>query len=128
MQRASPSGDDERCLNGRSNVFGRHDTGLLLQERSEGISVTFCYCTVILLGYGSGSKKWIMHLQGGGWCVTEDECVKRSKTNLGSSKDYPETRTFHGLLSASETINPDFYNWNMVYVAYCDGVSFLGNV
>ena len=88
-----------------------------------------CFGTVIkiMLGYGSGAKKWIMHLEGGGWCVTKEECYKRSKTNLGSTKGHPETRTFGGLLSANETVNPDFYNWNMVYVIYCDGASFLGN-
>ena len=69
-----------------------------------------------------------MHLEGGGWCYTEADCVERSKTDLGSSKNYVSAYAFSGLLSASSIINPNFYNWNMVFVAYCDGVSFLGNV
>ena len=31
------------------------------------------------------STKWIIFIQGGGWCYDERECLGRSKTNLGSS-------------------------------------------
>ena len=76
----------------------------------------------------SSPNKWILHLAGGGWCYDEDECVKRSKGNLGSSKNWPPSLTYSGLLSDNCTINPDFCGWSMVYIGYCDGASFAGNV
>ena len=33
-----------------------------------------------------------------------------------------------GFLSGDQTVNPDFYDWNVAYVKYCDGASFAGNV
>ena len=80
------------------------------------------------LGSGSGASSWILYLQGGGWCYDEAECAVRSTTNLGSSKDWKPNATFNGILSEDATVNPDFYNWNIVYVNYCDGASFAGNV
>ncbi|GER46902.1 pectinacetylesterase family protein [Striga asiatica] len=32
------------------------------------------------------------------------------------------------MLENNKTYNPDFYNWNRVYIVYCDGSSFLGDV
>ena len=49
--------------------------------------------------------------------------------SLGSSKSWPPTADFPGgLLSDDQTANPDFYNWNLAFVKYCDGASFAGNV
>ena len=82
-----------------------------------------------MLGYGNGSSKWIIHLEGSGWCYKEDACVDRSKTNLGSSKAWYPTFDFAlGFLSDYPELNPDFYNWNLAFVNYCDGASFVGNV
>jgi len=54
--------------------------------------------------------------------------VKISKERLGSSKYWPDDVTFSGLLSDDCIINPDFCGWSMVYIGYCDGASFAGNV
>ena len=89
------------------------------------------YYIVLLLyaGYGSGASKWIVHLEGGGWCYNEDECVERSKTVLGSSKEWKPSLEFAlGFLSDNKELNPDFYDWNLAFVNYCDGASFVGNV
>ena len=67
-----------------------------------------------------------MHLEGGGWCVTLELCAARSRTNLGSSKSWPPTFHLDGFLSDSVLTNPDFYNWNVAFVNYCDGGSFAG--
>lgn len=87
------------------------------------------YC-LISPGTDSGQNKWIVYLQGGGWCRDEQNCLDRSKTSLGSSKSWAKTfsLTGHGFLSGDETVNPEFYNWNVAYVNYCDGASFAGNV
>ena len=74
-------------------------------------------------------NKWIIHLEGGGWCYDEELCVSRTKTYLGSSKYWTsDTLDISGLFSDDCTINPYFCGWSMVYVRYCDGASFAGNV
>jgi hypothetical protein len=40
---------------------------------------------------------------------------------------WPPTAEFHGFLSDNATVNPDFYDWTMVYLMYCDGSSFAGD-
>ena len=71
----------------------------------------------------------IIHLEGGGWCYDEKLCLERSKTNLGSSKKWPAVHEFKsGFVSDNENVNPVFFDWNLVFVPYCDGASFTGNV
>ncbi|CAI5963743.1 unnamed protein product [Closterium sp. NIES-64] len=54
-------------------------------------------------GTGSGRRKWQVYLPGGGWCAW-----------------------FGGILSAHETENPVFNNWNLVRLVYCDGGGYAG--
>ncbi|CAI5469373.1 unnamed protein product [Closterium sp. Yama58-4] len=63
------------------------------------------------------------------------ECAERAGTYLGSTKTYPVDGTikskvisppFNGILSGDDSVNPAFYNWNLVRVVYCDGGGFLG--
>ena len=75
-------------------------------------------------GTGMNKDKWIVHQMGGGWCFNLMECYKRSKTYLGSSKPYSEALSFGGFLSDDQDVNPDFYDWSMVFIIYCDGASF----
>ncbi|KAL6613716.1 hypothetical protein ACP70R_035986 [Stipagrostis hirtigluma subsp. patula] len=77
-------------------------------------------------GSGSGSQSWIIHLQGGGWCYKISNCAGRSKSPVGSST-YMGAIAFEGILSNDQLTNPDFYNWNRVYVRYCDGASYSGD-
>lgn len=72
-------------------------------------------------------NKWQIFFEGGGWCYSEQDCLNRSKTDLGSSKNWPETTTNGGMMSSDCDINPDFCNFNRVYLKYCDGNSFSGN-
>jgi hypothetical protein len=79
-------------------------------------------------GVGSGANKWYIHHQGGGWCETWDDCLGRSATDLGSSANYPANVSQKGgYFDPSPVVNPMMYNWNMVYMRYCDGGSFSGN-
>lgn len=81
-----------------------------------------------LPGNGSGAKSWYIHHQGGGWCESLDDCLGRSKSALGSSKSYPATANLGGgYFSTDPTQNPLMYNWNKVFMRYCDGGSFSGN-
>ena len=98
-------------------------------------------------GSGAGSRKFLVHLQGGGWCQTVSECQERSRTALGSSKHYPPTmdlstvdsptappglpnskrQTGHNAFDRDPAVNPLFHDWTFVYVPYCDGQSFTGD-
>ena len=80
-------------------------------------------------GAGTGANKWYIHHQGGGWCESLDDCLRRSKGGLGSSTGYAPTTSGMGggYFSPLPSVNPMMYNWNSVYLQYCDGGSFSGN-
>ncbi|KAM3216189.1 pectin acetylesterase 8 [Capsicum annuum] len=78
-------------------------------------------------GFGDGVDSWIVQISGGAWCVNVTDCIGRTKTQLGSSK-YMGEQEFRGIHSKNKSANPDFYNWNKVILAYCDGGSFVGDV
>ncbi|KAF7026544.1 hypothetical protein CFC21_038655 [Triticum aestivum] len=79
-------------------------------------------------GSGDGSGSWLLHLEGGGWCSTLKDCSGRRMSVLGSSNFMkPLQFAGHGIFDSDEIYNPDFYNWNKVYVRYCDGASFAGD-
>ncbi|EDO39429.1 predicted protein, partial [Nematostella vectensis] len=78
-------------------------------------------------GHGAGTHKWILYLQGGAWCDSAENCYHRSKTNLGSSRNYKHLMDAGGILSDKMHENKHFHSWNVVYVPYCDGASFTGN-
>ncbi|XP_062228180.1 pectin acetylesterase 5-like [Phragmites australis] len=77
-------------------------------------------------GFDSGTHNWLVYLQGGGWCNTTESCSERKMTDLGSSKFMGAVK-FSGILSNQHQENPDFYNWNIVVIRYCDGASFAGD-
>ena len=102
-------------------------------------------------GDGEGVNKFVIHHMGGGWCNSVQQCKERAHTSkYGSSNSWTEDvecdarrrledasdvdqpchndNGMHGLLDTSPTVNPMMYNWNKVYVGYCDGASFSGNV
>jgi len=67
-------------------------------------------------------------MEGGGYCTDENDCGKRSHTDLGSSKKWPNTITIDGFLSDDCTQNPHFCGWSVVFIPYCDGGVFSGNM
>ncbi|XP_022109459.1 pectin acetylesterase 5-like isoform X1 [Acanthaster planci] len=71
---------------------------------------------------------WLVILQGGGWCWNVSDCYKRSLSGLGSSYRLPKEMPFGGIMSPNATVNPEFHDWNMVMINYCDGASFSGNL
>ncbi|KAJ8475692.1 hypothetical protein OPV22_019419 [Ensete ventricosum] len=77
-------------------------------------------------GFGSGANSWVVNLEGGGWCNNGATC-RFSKNTIHGSSNYMEKQVqFSGISSNKPEENPDFYNWNRVYVRYCDGASFTG--
>eukprot|EP00040_Diaphanoeca_grandis_P032659 m.198465 g.198465 ORF g.198465 m.198465 type:complete len:410 (-) comp32695_c3_seq1:82-1311(-) len=83
-------------------------------------------------GTGSGINKWYIHHEGGGWCYDLGSCEGRAHTALGSttpsvSKDGNTSNLGGGYFDTDPTVNPQMYNWNAVFLRYCDGGSFSGN-
>ncbi|QSQ20145.1 hypothetical protein JY651_33415 [Pyxidicoccus parkwayensis] len=77
-------------------------------------------------GVGCGTKRWVLHLEGGGACYPPG-CPDRS-IRLMSSKDDPETMTdTHGLLSNDPVENPDFFTANQVFFSYCSSDAYSGD-
>lgn len=63
------------------------------------------------------ANDWQIYFQGGGWCYDEEDCWGRSKTNLGSSKNWAPTSEMGGIMSDDCASNPDFCNFNRVHMA-----------
>lgn len=81
-------------------------------------------------GFGDGLKKYQIYLQGGGWCTSYKECSERAQNNgyLGSSQGYTQYAWYSAdYLDDSQINNPLMYNWNTIWMIYCDGSSFTGN-
>ena len=76
-------------------------------------------------GTGSGTTKWILHLKGGGSCKSIEECKKRGP----SFTDPPSasTRKPGGIMTTNAEQNPQFYNWNHVYLYYCSSDLWTGD-
>eukprot|EP01105_Mastigella_eilhardi_P014409 TRINITY_DN3284_c0_g1_i3.p1 TRINITY_DN3284_c0_g1~~TRINITY_DN3284_c0_g1_i3.p1 ORF type:complete len:378 (+),score=74.80 TRINITY_DN3284_c0_g1_i3:95-1135(+) len=76
---------------------------------------------------GTESNKWRIHLRGGGWCWTVDDCASRAKSDLGSSLYFEEhfcatVNIAEGFMDAVQDENP-FAEWNLVFWMYCGGSS-----
>ncbi|KAL4570385.1 hypothetical protein LXL04_026037 [Taraxacum kok-saghyz] len=80
-------------------------------------------------GFGDGLQNWLVHMQGGGWCNSVEDCQKRTKNLYGSSNNMKSTDyNFTGIMSNKQELNPNFFNWNRVVLRYCDGSSYTGDV
>ena len=94
-------------------------------------------------GKNDGENSFYIHFEMGGFCGDDNyspnnnnapliSCLERTKTSLGSNKFSFIYRYFNiyisRFLTSSKFFNPMFYNWNKVYIKYCDGSSHLGNV
>jgi len=79
------------------------------------------------ISVGSSNRFYIYH-QGGGWCSDLSDCLQRSKSPLGSSSTWGPTMGFDNDMSRDPKVNSLMYDWNFVYLPYCDGGSFTGNI
>ncbi|MBW2158576.1 MAG: hypothetical protein JRH14_01230 [Deltaproteobacteria bacterium] len=80
-------------------------------------------------GSGSGRGQWIIHLQGGASCGNPQACLDRAQSSpwLTSSASYPDTLSRNGLFAADLGLNPDFFDWNAVYIGYCSSDTWRGS-
>ncbi|XP_067951543.1 palmitoleoyl-protein carboxylesterase NOTUM-like isoform X2 [Watersipora subatra] len=77
----------------------------------------------------SGSKRWLLFLDGGHYCFDKRSCRSRSDNtpNMTSSTYWPLTKEGSGILSWNPEENPFLYSANVVYVPYCSSDAFAGN-
>jgi hypothetical protein len=104
----------------------------------------------VLPGVGEAAADFVIHLQGGGWCVGLDNCTARAfdgpvykgEPSLGSSTAWgpgPCTPALSsvtppcvadggsgGLLSSNSSVNPTLWAATKVWAGYCSGDSFAG--
>ena len=73
---------------------------------------------------------WVFSLEGGGECVSEDDCKSRTEGDLGSSDGWPATGDsfLFQFQEDDASRNPDFYAWHHVFIKYCTGDLHLGTV
>ena len=87
----------------------------------------------IYIHSGSESNKFIIFLNGGGFCSgfnleqTLESCYQRSKTDLGSSKDYKDEIIVHGGYLSTDPSLSKFASWTKVIIMYCDGSLHQGS-
>ena len=72
----------------------------------------------------TNSTKFTMFLQGGGWCYNERDCLERSKTDLGSSTNWPSVSGCGCMNLRTDGSIDD--TCNCIWLEYCDGASFSG--
>lgn len=128
--------DDGACYTPRVEVANDHPAiaqGYFLKDAAEGPENAKCLDGTPALYYhrkgtGTGVNKWYLHQEGGGWCYDLNSCVERSKGPLGSTKaDKPTMVVDGGYFSMDPKQNPLMYNWNAVFIRYCDGASLSGD-
>lgn len=92
---------------------------------------------------GANTTKFHIAFEGGGWCGHFEKdgygcfhsCYQRSNTILGSTVNDPSTIDVNmmvavglGYMSNNASINPTMWDFNLIFVRYCDGGSFSGNL
>lgn len=85
-------------------------------------------------GTDTGADKWVLFFKGGAACWSQDSCAQRER-GLTSSTPWlsrnPGTRGdeeegIDGILSDNPAHNPNFYNWNHVFMVYCSSDLWAG--
>lgn len=92
-------------------------------------------------GIGEGTQKWVIWFKGGGSCWDRESCSDRSQTLLSSrpwmqpklAELTPKGNTQSndgkagGMLDPDPEVNPDFHEWNHVYMVYCSSDNWAGD-
>jgi hypothetical protein len=80
-------------------------------------------------GSGGGSNRWLIHLEGGGFCYDVASCDQRQidLPRFMTSGGWAATMPGDGAQSASAFWNPDFHDANHVYLPYCSSDAWSGD-
>ena len=73
-------------------------------------------------------EKWVIFMEGGGWTSSDHASVGRSRTSLGSSKNYGNGSSFRTTSAEGGAMfrRPPYDDATIVYNKYCDGGSWTG--
>ena len=72
--------------------------------------------------------RWVIFVEGGGWCFSPQSCAERALGGGGSSSHLAASMVVGGLLSPNATRNPRFFNYSFAFLHYCDGSSHSSNM
>jgi hypothetical protein len=79
-------------------------------------------------GTGDGLNKWMIYVEGGGACSSVAACQERQRTDPGKmTAETSPTLNRGGILDDSQSANPEFYNWNAVFLSYCSSDDHSGD-
>jgi hypothetical protein len=81
-------------------------------------------------GSGDGVDKWEIHMEGGAWCGDAQSCTNwwGYRSSLVDADVLPAgTNAEMGYFNRSLETN-SMKNWNYIFIRYCDGWSFAGNL
>jgi len=79
-------------------------------------------------GSGGGLSRYLIFFEGGGFCSSHEDCADRAGGYYGSTRGDGATRDLdHPFFTTSSTVSPLLWNWNHVFVRYCDGGYFSGS-
>ena len=95
------------------------------------------YKFLVHKGSGSGANKFLFYFQGAAYCGADGQdtiysCYTRSLSEIGTSTIFGANGTEYqknvsvGYASTNKEANPKFYNWNLMFVVYCDGTNSQG--
>ena len=104
----------------RINITDATRLGAVCNDRSQGI---------YYISKTTDRKKWIIYLEGGVGCGNLKECNLRyeERPELMMSPRYPETIQGRDIFDPDPTINPDYWDYNMVLIPYCTSDLWIGN-
>ncbi len=84
-------------------------------------------------GFGAAASRWVIYLDGGGQCATQAACAHRQATNpenlissVPYSSGHAKLEPISGILSPDPSLNPDFYDANLVQISYCSSDYWMG--
>ncbi|MCB9701305.1 MAG: hypothetical protein H6711_05395 [Myxococcales bacterium] len=72
------------------------------------------------------SSRWLIYLEGGGFCDSVEECDARTM-DLQSSSGWPEELNPGGIFATDEGTNPDFHDAHHVFLKYCSSDLWSGD-
>lgn len=84
-------------------------------------------------GSGDAARRWVIYLEGGGSCSTGEGCAARpqdvsSTAGITRTDGQTVSSPMFGMLSSDPSINPDFYDANVVLLNYCSSDLWSGDV
>lgn len=71
------------------------------------------------------NQSWMLFFEGGGWCVSEEDCAVRALGHAGSSSGWSRHTSFGGVLNKC-CFCTSFCTYHRVVMKSCDGSSFAG--